>query len=116
MVYASSVWTSCNKLLLETVLRIQKRAARIFLNAPGAGRTVTLFINLSWLPFYNEAYINRCAFAFKRINGTLPHYLITSLRKNSITTPETQEIVIEIYCLPPQKHLRGGTHLRGENC
>ena len=29
MMYASSVWTSCNKMLLERVLRLQKWAARI---------------------------------------------------------------------------------------
>ena len=83
MMYASSVWTSCNKMLLERVLRMQKRAARIILIVPRTSRTMTLFNNLSWLPFYDEAYINRCALAFKRINGTLPSYLNTSLRKNS---------------------------------
>ena len=62
---------------------MQKRAARIILSAPCTSRTVTLLNNLSWLPFYNEAYINRCALAFKRINGTLPRYLHTSLRKIS---------------------------------
>ena len=59
-----------------------KLAARIILSAPRTSqRTVTLFNNkiyLWWLPFYN-----RCALAFRRINGTLPHYLNTSLRKNS---------------------------------
>ena len=80
--YASSVWTLYNKMLLERVLRMQKRAARIILSVPRTSRSVTLFNNLSWLPYYNEAYINpvRCL-AFKRINGTLPHYLNTSLRK-----------------------------------
>ena len=59
-----------------------KLAARIILSAPRTSqRTVTLFNNkiyLWWLPFYN-----RCALVFRRINGTLPHYLNTSLRKNS---------------------------------
>ena len=59
MTYASTVWTSCNKEVLERVLRrIQKRAARIILEAQRTSRkTVTLFNNLSWIPFYNEAYI-----------------------------------------------------------
>ena len=74
MMYASSVWTSCNKMLLERVLRMQKRAACIILSAPRTSRTVTMFNNLNWLPFYSEAYINRWALAFKKINGTLPHY------------------------------------------
>ena len=82
-----AVWTSYNKMLLEIVHRMQKRAARIILNALRTWRTVTLFNNLSWFPFYSEAYINRCALAFKRRNGTLPHYLMTSLRKSSDNHP-----------------------------
>ena len=84
MMYASTVWTSCNKEVLERVLRMQKRAARIILEAQRTSRTVTLFNNLSWIPSYNEAYIKRCQLAFKRIIGSqLPDYLSASLRKNS---------------------------------
>ena len=55
MMYASQVWTLCNKEALEGVLHVQKRAARIILEAQRTSRTVTLFNNLSWIPFYNEA-------------------------------------------------------------
>ena len=82
MMYASTVWTSCNKEVLERVLRMQQRAARIALEAQLTSRTVTLVYNLSWIPFYNEAYIKRCERAFKRINGSqLPDYLSAPLRK-----------------------------------
>ena len=82
MMYASTVWTSCNKEVLERVLRMQKRAARIILEAQRTSRTVTLFNNLNWIPFYNEAYIKRCELAFKRINGSqLPDYLSASEKK-----------------------------------
>ena len=76
MMYASQVWTSCNKEALKRVLRMQKWAARIIW-------TVTLFNNLSWIPFYNKTYIKQCELAYKWINGTLPNYLNASLRKNS---------------------------------
>ena len=59
MMYASSVWTTCNKEVLERVLHMQKRAARIILEAQHTSRTVTLFNKLSWISFYNEAYIKR---------------------------------------------------------
>ena len=68
MMYGSQVWTLCNKEALERVLRMQKRAARIILEAQRSSRTVTLFNNLSWISFYNEAYIKRCELAYKRIN------------------------------------------------
>ena len=81
IMYASSVWTSCNKMLLERVLRTQKRAARIILSAPRTSRTVTLFNNLRWLPFYNEAYINRCALALMEPSASLfKHILKKKLR------------------------------------
>ena len=83
MMYASQVWTLCNKEALERVLRMQKQAARIILEAQRTSRTVTLFNNLRWIPFYNKAYIKRCELAYKQIHGTLPDYLNASLRKNS---------------------------------
>ena len=110
MMYASSVWTLYNKMLLERVLRMQKRAARIILSAPRTSRSVTLFNNLSWLPYYNEAYINpvRCL-AFKRINGTLPHYLNTSLRKNSDNLARiTRNCNLNLLSPLPKNTLEGG--------
>ena len=44
--YARTVWTSRNKEILERVLRVQKRAACIILEAQRTSRTVTLFNNL----------------------------------------------------------------------
>ena len=55
MMYASPVRTSCNKEALERVLRMQKGVARI--EAQRTSRIVTMFNNLSWIPFYNEVYI-----------------------------------------------------------
>ena len=57
MLHVNQVWTLCNKETLERVLRMQKQTVRIFLEAQSTSRTVTLFNNLSWIPFYNEAYI-----------------------------------------------------------
>ena len=84
MMCANTVWTSCNKEVLERVLQMQKRAGRIILEAQGTSRTEALFNNLSWIPFYDEAYIKRCDLAFKRVNSNQwPDYLSASLRKNS---------------------------------
>ena len=100
MMYASTVWTSCNKEVLERVLRMQKRAARIILEAQRTSRTVTLFNNLSWIPLYNEVYITLCELAFKRINGSeLPDYLSASLRKNSdVHSRNTRNCNVNLLC------------------
>ena len=108
MMYASQVWTLCNREALERVLRMQKRAARIILEAQRTSRTVTLFNNLSWIPFYNEAYIKRCELAYKRINGTLPNYLNTSLRKNSdVHQRTTRNCNLNLLC-PLHKNISEG--------
>ena len=111
--YASTVWTSCNKEVLESVLLIQKRAERIILDAQRTSRTVTLFNSISWIPFYNEAYIKRCEVAFKRINGSqLPDYSSASLRKNSdFHSRNTRNCDVNLLCplhRTWQEHLRAG--------
>ena len=110
MMYASTVWTSCNKEVLERVLRMQKRAARITLEVHRTSRkTVILFNNVSWIPFYNEAYIKRCELAFKRINGSqLPDYLCPSLRKNSdVHSRNTRNCDVNLLC-PLHRNISGG--------
>ena len=97
------IWTSCNKEVLERVLRMQKRAARITLEAHRTSRKtviIILFNNLSWIPFYNEAYIKRCELAFKRINGSqLSDYLSASLRKNSdVHSRNTRNCNVNLLC------------------
>ena len=79
----SPIWSSCNKELLERVLRMQKRAARIILDAERTTRTLTMFNELNWIPFFIEAYISRCSIAFKRIEGTTPDYINSILKTNS---------------------------------
>ena len=87
---------------------MQKRAARIILEAQRTSRTVTLFNNLSWIPSYNEAYIKRCELAYKRINGTLPDYLNASLRKNSdVHQRTTRNRNLNLLCPLHIKHLGG---------
>lgn len=87
---------------------MQKRAARIILEAQRTSRTVTLFNNLSWIPFYNEAYIKRCELAYKRINGTLPNYLNTSLRKNfDVHQRTTRNCNLNLLC-PLHKNISEG--------
>ena len=106
--YASQVWTLCNKEALERVIHMQKRAARIILEARRTSWTVTLFNNLSWVPFYNEAYIKRCELAYKGTNATLPEYLNAPLRKNSDAHPRiTRNCNLKLFC-PLHKNISEG--------
>ena len=64
MLYLSPIWSSCSKELPERVLRMQKRAARIILDAERTTHTLTMFNELNRILFFIEAYINRCSIAF----------------------------------------------------
>ena len=59
--YGSGVCSSTNKANLDSILRLQKRAARVILNAPANLRSVDLFYTLNWIPFNRESHINQCA-------------------------------------------------------
>jgi hypothetical protein len=57
------------------VFKLQKRAARVILDAPYMSSTIQLFNRLKWLPFYEEGKVNKAVFAFKSINGETAPYL-----------------------------------------
>ena len=81
--YGSLIWTSCSKENLQKLLRLQKRAARIILNAEKMATSVHLFNTLNWIPFYAESFVNRCTLAYKRLNGNTPEYINDLPIKNS---------------------------------
>ena len=62
---------------------MQKRAARIILDAERTTRTITIFNELNWILFFIEVYISRCSIAFKGIEGTTPDYIKSILKTNS---------------------------------
>ena len=58
MLYGSIVWSSCSIQNLKKVFRLQKRAARVIIDANRRANSVELFNKLSWLPFYYEVKVN----------------------------------------------------------
>ena len=109
MLYLSPIWSSCNKELLERVLRMQKRAARIILDAERTTRTLTMFNELNWIPFFIEAYISRGSIAFKRIEGTTPDYINTILKTNpEIRNWSTRFANLNFHCPVFKKNTEGG--------
>ena len=51
MMYGSSVWVSTSVDNLNKVFRLQKRTARVILNADTRANSVDLFRELNWLSF-----------------------------------------------------------------
>ena len=65
MLYGLTVWTSCATENINKVFKLQKRAARVILEADTRANSVDLFKKLDWIPFYDEAKINKCILVCK---------------------------------------------------
>ena len=84
LLYGSMIWGSCNVKHLQSILKLQQRAACIILDAERLTPSVVLFNNLNWLPFTKQSLIKRCALVYKRVHNYItPIYLNSLLVRNS---------------------------------
>ena len=60
MLHASNVWTACLIGNLQSVFRLQKRSARIILDADMRTNSDEPFTRLDWLPLHLEVKVNIC--------------------------------------------------------
>ena len=81
--YVSVVWTSCDKHTLIRVLKLQKRAARVILDANRQANSVKLFNKLNWMPFSEKPKLTKCCIIYKRLQGHVPTYLKSLLKLTS---------------------------------
>ena len=65
--------------------KLQKRAARVILDANIRDRSKDLFRRLDWLPFKNEVNLQQCSLIFrcKRNKDDCPDYITKLLPRNS---------------------------------
>ena len=82
MMFGSGVWFSTSVDNLSKVFGLQKRAARVILNADTRANSVDLFRELNWLPFFHEATIDQCALVYKRLNWVCPDCTLELLKRN----------------------------------
>ena len=109
MMYASAVWSSCSIENLRRVLRLQKRAARVVLDADTRANSVELFKKLEWLPFFCEAKVNMCVLVHKRLYGGCPVYIEDILRVNSdIHDRNSRYSSINLVCPRFNRETEGG--------
>ena len=108
--YGSMIWDSCNVEHLQSILKLQKRAARIILDAERLTPSVVLFNNLNWLPFTKQSLIKRCALVYKRVHNYItPIYLNSLLVRNSeIHNRATRHSNINLVCPKYKRKTEGG--------
>ena len=108
MAYVNVIWSSCDKHSLNRVLKLQKRAARIILDADSQASSVKLFNKLKWIPFYEQAKIAKCCITCKRLQGHVLAYLKSLLKLSSEThSRQTKYANFNVAC-PIVKHQKEG--------
>ena len=109
LLYGSMIWDSCNVEYLHNILKFQKRAARIILDAERLTPPVVLFNNLNWLPFPKQSLIKGCALVYKRVHNYItPSYLNSLLvTKSEIHNRAARHSNINLMC-PKYKRKTGG--------
>ena len=83
--HSANIWTSTSKGNINSIFKLQKRAARIILDAEPRSRSVPPFNSFNWIPFYHKSYAIRCSLLLMRILGKTPVYLKQMLKLNSDT-------------------------------
>ena len=78
--YCCTVWGNCSKENLIRLLRIQKRCARLILDAKFTDNSVKLFTKLEWLPIDDTICIRKLYLLHKICSGHCPDYFSPYIR------------------------------------
>ena len=83
MLYGSTVWSNCSSDNIMRVFKLQKRTARVILEADTRLNRVKLFQKLERPPFYDQVKWNKCVLVFKYLLGSCPSYMYDILKFNA---------------------------------
>jgi ribonuclease P/MRP protein subunit RPP40 len=73
--YCCTVWGSCSKVNLDRILCLQKRAARIIMDAAYDAPSKELFKQLAMMTIYQRIEYHKATLIYKSLNGLAPSYL-----------------------------------------
>ncbi|MCG8048126.1 MAG: reverse transcriptase domain-containing protein, partial [Candidatus Thiodiazotropha endolucinida] len=83
--YGCMLWGHCSVANINRLLKLQKRAARIVLQADILTPSETMFNELHWLPFHKRVRYHECILMYKTLNNLAPEYLTERFTKVSET-------------------------------
>ena len=85
ILYRSCTWSTTSEVNVECVSKLQKRAARVILDADVGERSQMLFRRLDRLPLKDELNLKKTRLIFRRIKdeNSCPSYITKPLTKNS---------------------------------
>ena len=87
--YGSSTWGTTSRSNLERLSRLQKRAARIILNAPDDTASSDMFNALGWPTIEKRHSYNKAVLKYKALNNLTPLYISELLIPRSETHNRT---------------------------
>jgi hypothetical protein len=73
--YCDTIWGNCSKHLLEDLIKLQKKAARIILDKDYIAPSRPLFAQLKWMPLEDRIKYHRSIQVFKCVNNLCPESL-----------------------------------------
>ena len=82
MDYCCTVWGNASCTNIDNLYKLQKRAARIILNATTETPSAVMFKKLEWLTIYNRIHYFRAVMMNKCMNGLAPEYLTEFFKNN----------------------------------
>ena len=80
--YFSSVWGICSKENQNKIIKTQKKAARLILEAPPPTPSKQMFPQLKWLPFNKIVKFKQVSLVYNAVNGNAPQYIQTMFTNN----------------------------------
>ena len=99
MLYGSPVWDSCSRGKIQKISKLQKRAARVILEADSCETRKSLFKQLNWLAISDEMEIKKCCLIYNRNNGLTTNYINDILVRNADTHSRlTRHCNINLVC------------------
>ena len=87
--YGSSTWGTTSGSNLESLSKLQKRAARIILNAPYDTASSVMFNTLGWPTIEKRHKYNKAVLTYKALNNLTPLYITELLIPMSQTHNRT---------------------------
>ena len=83
--YGCIVWGKCKRSNIDRLIKLQKRAARIILQADFMTPSKQMFATLKWLPFDKRVDYHTCVMVYKVLSDQSPDYLSQFIIKSSDT-------------------------------
>ena len=90
--YGSSTWGATSKNNIERLSKLQKRAARIILNANCDTASSDMFIELGWASITKRHNYNKAVLTYKALNNLTPSYVFDLLTPISQTLNRTLKL------------------------